>query len=170
MTYRAAGEHLEPVNDQAEARVSLIRLDNTPKAGAERFLRARQMIEAQQAYRVPTCDLVDRELVKVTELLSGGLPGVRPGAVRVGIVGLEDDIVAPHLIDERNAHGVFEEAAVHLTSPIVGRRGFGAVSLGITPPAVGLPDIVSSLQDVWNPPNLRLGVHEVKPGVSMKDS
>ena len=59
-------------------------------------LRIREC-EAQQVDCVLTGDLPDRHRIEVAELLGRGPARIGPRAVRVGIVGLEDDVVDPDL-------------------------------------------------------------------------
>jgi hypothetical protein len=55
------------------------------------------VLKGQQPDRVSPGNFVDLRLVEVPELLCRGLPGMRPRAVLVRVVGLESTLSSPTL-------------------------------------------------------------------------
>jgi hypothetical protein len=74
--------------------------------------RAANLVPIEHAQRVPAHDLVDRVGLEPGEEPLGDLAAVRPGAVGVGIVGLERDLFGSDGVEGGEAGGVVEEAAV----------------------------------------------------------
>src|SRR5262249_53381699 len=86
-----------------------------------RALLLLRQVEPEQPDRVTPGDLVDRVPVQVPELECRLLPRPRPGAVLVGVVRLEGDVVQAHLVEHADADRVLEEAAGDLPVVVRGR-------------------------------------------------
>src|SRR4051812_33813703 len=74
-------------------------------------------IETEQTNRVAPNDLLHRIRREMTEQLLRDLAGVRPGAVLVRVVTLEQRVVDTDTVEHVDAGRVLEEARVHL--PVV---------------------------------------------------
>src|ERR1019366_1325012 len=112
--------------------------------------------EAEQLDRVAAGDLVHRRLVEMPEELFRHLGRIGPGAVRMGIVGLEENLVRTDPVQHVDADVVFEEAAEN--SILVVARGQFAGQTVVVGPQVGQPGVIGSFPDERDPPDLALGV------------
>ena len=90
-------------------------------------------------------------------------PGIGPGAVGVGVVGLVQQAVDADLGEGVGGEAVIvvEEAPVDL-AVVVDRRRFGDELGDATPGPVALPDLVAAFEDVGDPANLAFGVGDLQ--------
>src|SRR4051794_83471 len=92
----------------------------------------RGKVEVEETDRVAANDLVHGLVGKVPEQLLGHRARVGPRAVLVRVVGLEQRVVDADPVEQLDARAVLEEAGVHLTVVIGGRR-LGNVGLAVRP-------------------------------------
>ncbi len=83
------------------------------------------------------------------------------------VVGLEGDVVDPHLLERLQAVRVVEEAAVDVV-PVVLARWLDDPALEAGPRPVVLPHRVGPLEDVRDPADLTFGVGDLQCGVGLE--
>src|SRR5262245_14156260 len=123
-----------------------------------------QMIELG---RVRAGDEASLLVGHVLEVLDENLARLRPGAVRVRIVGRPHDVVEPGAVTLGDAGEVLDEGGVSLAVPVRARL-LGEDRLG--PEAVLVERLVHALDEVRYPADAALDQHELELGVAGQDA
>src|SRR5580692_205051 len=122
-------------------------------------------LEVEQGPCVELDDLPHLVVGHVGEDLSRALPGVRPVRVRVRVVHLEGDAVDPDQLARPDAVLVIDEASPEVLTEQVRRAD---LLVDVLVPAVAVPGVVGSFENVRDPADAALGKDDLESGVTVE--